>query len=82
MFISLSKQKKDRQTGVTDRHEAHSPDSPQWEPARSPAVVNTDRPIRETVGVMVSGPMYFSSRPGNPHRPITTSTRLDMMMAP
>lgn len=60
----------------------HRAERPQWDPARSPAVVKTDRPMRETVGVMVSGPMYFSSRPGNPHRPMITSTRLDMMMAP
>uniref|UniRef100_A0A3B3Y0M6 Uncharacterized protein n=1 Tax=Poecilia mexicana TaxID=48701 RepID=A0A3B3Y0M6_9TELE len=61
---------------------SYKADRPQWAPALSPAVVNTDRPIRETVGVMVSGPMYSNSRPGNPEKPITTSTRLDMIMAP
>lgn len=61
---------------------SHSADRPQWDPALSPAVVNTDRPISETVGVIVRGPMYSSSKPGSPQRPIKSSTRLDTMMAP
>lgn len=36
---------------------AHQAEMPQWEPARSPAAWKTERPMRETVGVTVRGPM-------------------------
>lgn len=36
---------------------AHQAEIPQWEPARSPASWKTERPMRETVGVTVRGPM-------------------------
>lgn len=80
-FMCTVETSKDRHRQV-DRQGSHSADTPQWDPALSPAVVNTDRPISETVGVMVSGPMYSSSKPGNPQKPITSSTTLETMMAP
>lgn len=55
---------------------------PQCFPALSPAAWKPERPMRATVGVMVRGPMYFSRAPGRPRRPMTTSIREDMMIAP
>lgn len=60
----------------------HSRDRPQWLPARSPAVWKTDKPIRDTVGVTVRGPIELSRIPGIPANPMTTSIKLDTMIAP
>lgn len=60
----------------------YSRDKPHWLPARSPAVWKTDRPIRDTVGVTVRGPIELSRIPGIPANPMTTSIRLDTMIAP
>lgn len=55
---------------------------PQCFPALSPAAWKPERPMRATVGVMVSGPIYLSRAPGRPRRPMTTSINEDMMIAP
>lgn len=55
---------------------------PQCLPALSPAAWKPDRPIRATVGVIVRGPMYLRRAPGRPRKPITTSIKEDMIIAP
>lgn len=60
----------------------HSRDRPHWLPARSPAVWKTDKPIRDTVGVTVRGPIELSRIPGIPANPMTISIRLEIMIAP
>lgn len=60
----------------------HSIAIPQCLPALSPAAWKPERPMRATVGVMVRGPMYLNRAPGRPSKPITTSIREDMIIAP
>lgn len=55
---------------------------PQCLPALSPAAWKPERPMRATVGVMVRGPMYRNRAPGRPSKPITTSIKEDMIIAP
>ena len=55
---------------------------PQWLPALAPADSNSDRPMREMVGAMVSGPMKRMKRPIRPEKPTTTWKREPTMMEP
>lgn len=50
--------------------------------ARSAASLNKDRPIREMVGTMTSGPIKCRNRPMTPLKPMTISKSDETMMAP
>ncbi len=60
----------------------HSIAMPQCLPALSPAAWKPESPMRVTVGVIVSGLMYFNRTPGKPKAPMITSIRDETIIAP
>ena len=60
----------------------HMEEIPQWLPALAPADSNSDRPMREMVGAMVSGPMKRMKKPMSPEKPTSTWKRDPTMMEP
>lgn len=55
---------------------------PQWLPALSPAASYSDRPMRETVGAMVKGPMKRMRKPMRPEKPTRIWRREATMIEP
>jgi len=55
---------------------------PQWLPALVPAESNSDRPMREMVGAMVSGPMKRMKNPMRPEKPTRIWKTEATMMEP
>lgn len=66
----------------TSRVFTHMEEMPQWLPALLPAESNSDRPMREMVGAMVSGPMKRMKSPMRPEKPTRTWKREATMMEP
>lgn len=60
----------------------HIAEMPQWLPALSPAESYSDRPMRETVGAMVRGPMKRMRKPIRPEKPTRTWRTEATMMEP
>lgn len=55
---------------------------PQWLPALSPAESYSEKPMRETVGAMVKGPMKRMRKPMRPEKPTKIWRREATMMEP
>ena len=55
---------------------------PQWLPSFSPADSYSARPMRDTVGAMVNGPMKRMRKPMRPEKPTRIWRREATMMEP